>query len=539
MVTVTRSISVAAGVFAPGHLGELTQVVPFELVDAVPAQAGRTERRVRVLPSRVGVYFLLAMCLFPQVGYRLVWAKMVAGLGGPAAGDPCAKALRDLRRRVGPDPVRALFEVLAGPLGRPGTPGVLFAGYRTVSFDGCSSQKVPDTVRNRAWLGGARESDGYPRICLMTLVETGTRALAGAVFGTTGVGEIAYATRLLHLLDDRMLVLWDRGFDSADFLAAVHATGAKLLGRATGNRRPPVLARLADGSYRSRIGGVAVRVIEAEITVRCQDGTVFTGTYRLVTTLLCHRRHPAGDLVRCYHERWEHESAYYALRHTMLDGRILRSGDPAGLEQELWALLCLYQALRTAMLDAVEHRPGTDPDRAAFTVAHQHARDQLIKAEAVAYDPADRLGPLGRAVLKALLPPRRIRVSTRKIKSTHVRYHVRRNDGRPLTSQNVTALEIAVLEPTLPGPAPDTGPPPAAHADTGPRLTRVLALMHSDPNRAWHAAEIAHRLDAKSLNAIRVDLSKWSHKGHLLKTGPAIYTLPPTTPTPLTANQNP
>ncbi|MFJ4833815.1 transposase domain-containing protein [Streptomyces sp. NPDC088747] len=31
------------------------------------------QRRLRDLPSRVGVYFLLAMCLFPEVGYRLVW----------------------------------------------------------------------------------------------------------------------------------------------------------------------------------------------------------------------------------------------------------------------------------------------------------------------------------------------------------------------------------------------------------------------------------------------------------------------------------
>ena len=531
MVTVVRAITVAPGVFAPGHLGELTQVVPFELVDAVLAEAGGVERRLRELPSRVGVYFLLAMCLFPQVGYRLVWGKLVAGLGGLAVPDPCAKALRDLRRRVGVGPVRALFEVLAGPLASPGAPGVCFAGYRTVSFDGCTSQKVPDTVRNRDWLGGARERDGFPRICLMTLVETGTRALVGAVFGTTGIGEIAYATRLLHLLGVGMLVLWDRGFDSAEFLAAVHGTGAKILGRMTGNRRPPVLVRLSDGSYLSRIGGVPARVIEAEITVRCQDGTAFTGAYRLVTTLTCHRRHPAAELIRCYHERWEHESAYYALRHTMLDGRILRSGDPVGLEQEIWALLCLYQALRAVMLDAVQQRPGTDPDRAAFTVAHQHARDLVIKAEAVVHDPADRLGPLGRAVLGALLPPRRLRVSTRKLKSTHVRYHVRKNDGRPLTSQNVTALEITVVEPDLPGPAPDT-PPPATPDPGRHRLARVLELMHSDPQRPWHGAEIAHRLDAENLNALRVQLSKWSHQGHLRKTGPAIYTLPPTAPAP-------
>src|SRR5262249_57389496 len=33
---ITREIAVAEGVFAPGHLGELTQIVPFEMVDDVP-----------------------------------------------------------------------------------------------------------------------------------------------------------------------------------------------------------------------------------------------------------------------------------------------------------------------------------------------------------------------------------------------------------------------------------------------------------------------------------------------------------------------
>lgn len=40
MVTVTRTVTVAAGVFAPGHLGELTQFVPFELVDDVLERPG-------------------------------------------------------------------------------------------------------------------------------------------------------------------------------------------------------------------------------------------------------------------------------------------------------------------------------------------------------------------------------------------------------------------------------------------------------------------------------------------------------------------
>ncbi|MGW1076597.1 transposase domain-containing protein [Streptomyces sp. NPDC002537] len=74
--------AVAADSFAPGHLGELTEVVPFELVDAVLEEAGCVQHRLRDLPSRVGVYFLLAMCLFPEVGYRLVWNKLTAALAG-------------------------------------------------------------------------------------------------------------------------------------------------------------------------------------------------------------------------------------------------------------------------------------------------------------------------------------------------------------------------------------------------------------------------------------------------------------------------
>ena len=49
-----------AAVFAAGHLGELTGQIPVELVDAVLAETRTTERRLRALPSRVGMYFVLA-----------------------------------------------------------------------------------------------------------------------------------------------------------------------------------------------------------------------------------------------------------------------------------------------------------------------------------------------------------------------------------------------------------------------------------------------------------------------------------------------
>ena len=161
--------------------------MPFELVDSVLVQTRATERRLRALPSRVGVYFVLALCLFPGVGYPKVWDKLIAALDTGSVPSVSGKVLRDLRRRVGVAPLEALFDVLAGPVARPTTPGVRFGRYRTVSFDGCTSIKVPDTGPNRCWLGKMRAAlgvTGYPAVELMTLVETGTRALLGAVFRT-------------------------------------------------------------------------------------------------------------------------------------------------------------------------------------------------------------------------------------------------------------------------------------------------------------------------------------------------------------------
>ena len=158
--TITHAVTVAGGVFAPGHLGELTRYLPFELVDDVLEQTRTAQRRLRILPSRAGVYFVLALGMFPRLGYARVWGKLTAGLAGLGLPRPSEKALRDLRRRLGPEPLKALFEVVAGPLAQPHTPGVRFAGLRTVAFDGLNSLKVPDTTRNRAWLGKIRHRLG-------------------------------------------------------------------------------------------------------------------------------------------------------------------------------------------------------------------------------------------------------------------------------------------------------------------------------------------------------------------------------------------
>lgn len=539
--TITHAVTVAAGVFAPGHLGELTQYLPSGLVDDVLEQTRTVQRRLRDLPSRVGVYFLLALGMYPRLGYARVWGKLTAGLQGLPAACPSEKALRDLRRRLGPVPLKALFEVVAGPLAQPRTPGVRFGGLCTVAFDGCNSLKVPDTGRNRCWLGRIRYRmgfAGYPALRLMALAETGTRGLLGAALGSAADrDEATVARRLLPLLRPGMLVLLDRAFDANAFLREVAATGAMLLARAKSTRNPCVLEHLPDGSYLSCLDGLKVRIIEASLTMTGAGGSRVHDSYRLITTLMDHHRFPAATVVRLYHERWEIESAYFALRHTLLAGHVLRSGDRPGLEQETWALLTLYQLLRMAMVTAVETCPGTDPDRASFTTAMETARDQLTAARGICPDgPADLPGAIGRAVLATLLPARRPRYSARKVKCATSRY-LNRDDGRPATPTAITAIDIAVCTPPLdlnPGrtrrdrSTPRTPRPPQPPT----RRHRVMAIMNTGPRRAWSGKELAAQLQVKPRNLL-TQLAEWARLGFLTHADYGTYALntpPPETP---------
>ncbi|MCG0284838.1 transposase domain-containing protein [Streptomyces sp. PSAA01] len=63
--------------------------------------AGCGQRRVRLLPARVVVYFVLALGLFGECGYRRVWTAMTAAWPRGRVADPSAAALRQARRRWG------------------------------------------------------------------------------------------------------------------------------------------------------------------------------------------------------------------------------------------------------------------------------------------------------------------------------------------------------------------------------------------------------------------------------------------------------
>jgi hypothetical protein len=304
---------------------------------------------------------------------------------------------------------------------------------------------------------GPQYEFAYPVLRLITLVETGTRAVIAAAFGPEADGELAYATQLLNHLGTRTLLLADAAFDAVAFLRDVHSTGAHFLVRSTAGRHPTIGQRLPDGSYLSRLSGsyragrgyemLTVRVIEAWITVTLQDGTIRREPWRLLTSLTDPELYPASRLVALYHERWQAETAYASLKAALLDGRVLRSGHPADLEQEVWGLLAVYQALIRTAADAASDRPGLDMDRLSFTVALHAARDQVTTATDVLPDgPARLVGAIGHALLDNLLPARRRqRLKARSLKSASK--YVKNTGKHPETVQKYTLhAEISIME---------------------------------------------------------------------------------------------
>jgi Insertion element 4 transposase N-terminal/Transposase DDE domain len=451
---ITRAVMVAGGRFAPGHLGELTQQVPFEMVDAVLEQTCRLQRRVRDLPARVVVYLLLAGCLFAELGYLQVWGKLTAGLEGLPAAGPTVSAMTQARRRLGPGPLRELFFLLRGP----SLADARWRGLLVCAVDGTIMTVADSTANLAAYAkqkGGATGGSSYPQLRLLALVSCGTRTVIDAVFGPTSAGETTYAADLVRSLRAGMLLLADRNFGSGPLAGKIAQAKADFLIRVrTGNGAPklPVIKRLPDGSWLSRFGGVPVRVIDATWTVTTSTGRV-TSDCRLVTTLTDPSRFTACDLAVLYHERWEIETAYLELKSTILGGRVLRARTPDGVEQEVYALLVTYQALRTALADAASTVPGTDPDRASFTIALNAARDQVILAAGViAGASIDLAGRIGRLVLASLMPPRRLRISPRVVKRAISKYNAR---GKVDRATYKATIDIAILTTDL---TSDDGP---------------------------------------------------------------------------------
>lgn len=397
-------------------IGALTRSFPVELVDRVIEETGAREERRRLLPARLVMYFVLALWLFrgPNCGYGRVMDKLVDGLyhrrraevlletgsivrrvdagvdGGRARSwqMPNISSLSRARAKLGADPVRRLFELVAGQRAVPQTPGAFVCGLRVVSMDG-STTDVPDTPANRAVFDGPgndKRDGAFPQVRWLVAAEAATGALISATIGAYSSGEQTMAKDLIGALGPDMLVLADRNFLSHALVRETLVSGAHILWRASASFALRPIQVLADGTYLARLRParksdgepIIVRVIEYTVHTTTAPGrdrapddaqSEYSEVFALVTDLLDVEAYPALDLACAYPMRWQAETVIKHHKVDMGPGMpVLRSKDPEGVAQEMWALFCVYQGL-IDLVDAGVDATGLPPSAISFPTA--------------------------------------------------------------------------------------------------------------------------------------------------------------------------
>ncbi|MQA04136.1 MAG: IS4 family transposase, partial [Streptosporangiales bacterium] len=376
-------------------VGVLTRVFPPGLVDDVIAEVGRTEQRHRSLPARVMAYFSIGMALYSEGSDEDVLAQLTDGLSWTSGwqetySPPSKSAIFQARARLGSEPLAAVFERVARPIGAEQTPGVWLAGRRMVAIDG-TCLDIADTTSNAAHFGrpgvNKGEQAAFPQARGVALAECGTHAVFAAEIGKYAQSEATLTGPLLDRLEPGMLLLADRGFFSYALWRKAIATGADLLWRVRTDKagpKPSHLEDLPDGSWLAHLRRATPAAARREepMLVRVIDYTVEDGredpiTYRLFTTLLDPAEVTAVDLAASYTQRWEIELTFDELKtHQRGPRTVLRSKSPDLVLQEIWGHLCCHYAIRSLMTQAAAHS-GHDPDRVSFVAALRITRQSL------------------------------------------------------------------------------------------------------------------------------------------------------------------
>jgi hypothetical protein len=510
-------LSLRGRVLSRAGIGVLSWVIPPGLVDEAVGDGLAWEMRLRALPSRLGVYFVLGLCLFSDLPYGQVLRQLTSGLEAALAAAgwqvPAATALTGVRRRVGEKPLESLFRRLCSALS-PGTAGWShIGGLLAVAWDG-TTISVQDSRENAAAFGkpgaagrrpakdgkdrpakdgkdrpakdGKEDGDAaYPQMRLVTLVACGTRGLLDAAFGPVrgkGSGERDLARAMLGSLRAGMLLLADRGFYSYQLWTAAAGTGADLLWRAKDNMHLPAVRELPDGSWLTRIpdprAASARRHKNAKRRNRGStlppDTSPLPGiTIRVIEFLLT----VTGDdgAVR---------TARYRLLTTLTDWRACPAGDLAAGYAWRWAIETSYRECKTCLRGPRRQLRGRTPALArqelwAYLVIYQAIRAIIVRAAA-----GRRLDPDRISFTAALHAARRTISTARKdmdaaldgVEAEILSCLVPRREGR--------IYPRAAKKPVCPYPSPNQRRQPISqHASYATTITTPRTATRTTPDQ--------------------------------------------------------
>lgn len=238
-------------------------------------------------------------------------------------------------------------------------------GWRVVALDGTqfSLTNTPQITATTTKARTRRGRAAFAKLTTTVLLEVGLHNPLAAGIGRPGESEWALAQRLLAQLPARALLLGDRLYGVAAFVAPARAAcarvGSHFLLRAGRATKPRVIRRLADGS---RVIQIALRARQRpnpilewlevrEIRVRVGRRGHRAHEVRLWTSLLDPQTAPAVELAQVYTQRWEHELYFREIKRQLRTTDVLHSHTVETGAQEIAAIV-----LASAVLAAERQR---------------------------------------------------------------------------------------------------------------------------------------------------------------------------------------
>lgn len=372
------------------------------LVGEALDEAGKWHKKECPLKAPLVMSFVVMMSIYRHLSLPNVLVQMVNMLRErspdlslhPVTGE----AIIHARSRLGIKPMKLLAE----KIGMQIDPKPSFHGLRTWAIDGLRNT-VPDTPENEEYFERPKPSRGkaaFPQMLAVALVDTQSRGIRDAVFYNCRGSERTGCEALLKHLDQRDLLILDRGFPSAPLLKKIGAGGIHFLARISAGWKPKLLRRLGPGDWLVEISGQETIPPEerdptkkynktrlVSLTVRMIEyQTGKNELVRVITDLLDPDQFPALEFAHLYHCRWESELSYDELKThlaTVPHGNlhtVFRSKSPDRVKQEAYGLLVAYNMVR-ALIGAAGDAHGVPQLEISFVDTLQVIRLALPRFE--------------------------------------------------------------------------------------------------------------------------------------------------------------
>jgi len=379
------------GALTPPAFAELGKQIPIEWLDnALQLAPGFAKMRERKMPLDRVLWLVIGMAIFADRSIQAVASHLRLVLpGGPPGINP--SALPSARRRLGAEPIEALFEFTGQNWAIASAAESRWRGLSLFASDG-TCMRIADTAKNEAEFGrpssGQRAQAGYPQARLVGLMAVRSHLMAAAACGGLDQGELTLLQPLLEQIPDDSLTILDRGFVSWKLAHDIcsHGRQRHWLIRAKKNLKWKALKKLGKGDVLVEVQLTrALRRKHRELpeTFQARVLSYRVKGYRpqkLITSLLDADRYPREELVGIYHERWEIELGYDEMKTHMLERKeSLRSKTPDGVRQEIAGILVGYNLVRQAMRNAASEI-RVDPRRMSFRNALLSVRNFCVTA---------------------------------------------------------------------------------------------------------------------------------------------------------------